>query len=192
MGRRERKIEKRKQIFMSSILVFLMIASGFAVMVGNTNSQLKYNGYRFRVQNNQYVTEIDGETIPFYSLPSEVEGINLSSTITNKLREAYLVMLSFKPEQSTSLQVIEVARFDLSQYLGKTVYNGVLEESQDYDLPVLTCENATVQTPIIILNESSNPGFIEEDNCIYLNANGYEFLWLRDRLLYSYHGVIED
>ena len=75
---------------------------------------------------------------------------------------------------------------------GKVVYSGVLKSSLEYDLPILTCTNATLKTPVIIFNMSDNTSIVEIDNCIYLNARGREFLRLRDRLLYSYYGVIED
>ncbi|MBW2990386.1 hypothetical protein KY348_01635 [Candidatus Woesearchaeota archaeon] len=195
MGRRERKVEKRKQILMASILVFLMVASGFGVIVGSRTSEMKYGKYKFQIINNKYVTEINGNDMPFYFLPSQVDYINLSSTITNKLKEAFLIMLTFNPDDKNNIQFIEVTRFDLSTYFGKVVYNGVFFESDEYELPVLTCANATIKTPVIIFNTTeiiNTPSIVEENNCIYLNARGTDFLRLRDRMLYSYHGVIQD
>nr|MCK4929786.1 hypothetical protein [Nanoarchaeota archaeon] len=192
MGRRERRIDKRKQFWMAAILVFLMVASGFGVIVGSRTSEMKYGKFKFFIQDNRYWTKINDNEMPFYFLPQQVEYINLSSIITNKLREAYLVMITFNPEEETNLQVIEITRFDLSQLLGKVVYNGVLASSLEYDLPILNCANATLKTPVIIFNMSDNTSIVEIDNCIYLNARGREFLRLRDRLLYSYYGVIED
>jgi hypothetical protein len=101
-------------------------------------------------------------------------------------------MITFNPEESANLQAMEVTRFDLSQSLGKVVYTGVLQISPEYDLPILTCANSTLKTPVIVLNVSDSTSIVEENNCIYLNARGTEFLRLRDRLLYSYYGVIED
>ena len=192
MGRRERRIEKRKQLWMAILLVFLMVASGFGVIIGNRASEMRYGKYKFQIKDNHYVTKINDNEIPFYFLPSQVNYINVSSIITNKLKEAFLVMITFDPEEETNLQVIEVARFDLSQLLGKVVYNGVLTSSLEYDLPILTCANATLKTPVIIFNMSDITSIVDIDNCIYLNARGTEFLRLRDRLLYSYYGVIGD
>jgi len=192
MGRRERKLEKRKQIWMAAILVFLMVASGFGVIIGSRASEMRYGDYKFQTVDNRYVTNINGQEIPFYFLPSQIENLNLSSAVTNKLREAFFMMISFNPEDTANLQVIEVARFDLSIHLGKMVYNGVLKEAIDYELPIITCENATLQTPVIVFNVSDKTSIDDVDNCIYLNARGTDFLALRDRLLYSYYGVIED
>jgi len=104
-------------------------------------------------------------------------------------------MITFNPKDYANLQVIDVARFDLSRFLGRSVYNGVLNTSEEYDLPVITCANATLKTPVIIFNVSdraTSPSIIDVNNCIYLNARGGDFLRLRDRLLYSYYGVIQD
>jgi len=192
MGKHERKREKRNQIIMSVVLVFLMVTSIFGIMIGNSTSNLKYGDYKFKEDNNHYITKINDKEMFFYTLPSQAEYINLSSNISNKIKESYLVMISFNPNDQVSLQTIELARFDFAQFMDKPVFNGILEESVDYSLPILTCANATQQTPMIIFNVSDNFGFIEKDNCIYLNGRGMDFLRLRDRLLYSVHNVIQD
>lgn len=200
MGRRERRREKRKKfwmnIFLAAMFVFIVVGmtlGGLGTFGGN--DRMKYGDFKFQIIDNRYVTEINEQPMPFYFLPSQVDYINVSSIVTNKLREAYLVMMTFNPKDKDSIQVMEVVRFDFSRYLGKVVYNGILEGSPEYDLPLLTCANATLQTPVIILNTtalSSTASVVESGNCIYLNARGTEFLRLRDRILYSYHGVIED
>jgi len=192
MGRRERKVEKRKQVWMAAILVFLMVASGFGVIIGNQSNEMKYGDFKFSIKDNRYVTEVEERELFFYNLPQQLEFINLSSTTTNKLKESYMIYMTFNPEEDPSLPYIELSRFELSQVLGKSMVNGVLVESEDYALPVLTCASATMQTPMIIFNISSETSIIDIDNCIYFNARGPEFIQLKDRLVYSYFGVIQD
>jgi len=202
MGRFERKKEKRKKfwtnIFLAAMFVFVVVGMSLGGVIGGFGGggpDLKYGDYKFYIKegdNNHYWTKIEGSEMPFYFLPSQVEDINMSSIIKNRLKESYLVMITFNPKDTTNLQAMEITRFDLSQFLGKVVYNGVLESSLEYDIPVITCENATAQTPVIVLNMSDNTSIQEVDNCIYLYGRGREFLRLRDRLLYSYHGVIKD
>jgi len=193
MGRHERASDKKKQILISVILAAIMVFSAFGVMLGTVSNEMRYGKYKFAVQNNVYVTKINGQEMVFYYLPKQIEGINLSSVVTNKIKEAYMVMITFNPYETSNLQVMELVRYDLSQMLGKVVYNGVLNASSQYlDFPVLNCANATLQTPVIVLNKSDNISIIDVDNCIYLNARGEEFKIVRDRLLYSYYGVIQD
>lgn len=197
MGRRERRKEKKKRFWTNIVLavmfVFIVVGMTLGGLGGNFGSNsMKYGKYKFMQEGNHYITKIEGVPTAFYFHPNQVDKINVSSIIPNKLKEAYLVMLTFDPEEKNSIQAIELVRFDLSQLLGKVVYNGVLKESLDYDLPIITCANATLQTPVIIFNVSDTPSIVEQDNCIYLNAKGKNFLSLRDRLLYSYYGVIQD
>jgi hypothetical protein len=193
MGRRERKGNKAKQIIMGVVIALLMILSTFGIIIGNQTNDMRYNGYKFEYNGNQVFTKINGKEMVFYSLPSQSDFINVSSTIPNKIRESYMVMLTFNPADQVNIQLIEVVRFDLSQYLDKAILNGVLNASASYpDLTIITCANATLQTPVIIMNMSDTAGIVEADNCIYINARGTEFLRMRDRLLYSYFGVIKD
>ena len=193
MGRRDRKKEQRKQLILSIVLVSLMVLSVFGIIIGSQTSDLRYGKQKFEYMNNYYVTKINNQQMHFYFLPVQVEYINVSSDIINKLKESYLIMIAFNPEEKANLQVIELVRFDLSNQLNKALYQGVLTPDEDYEsLPLLSCSNATINTPLIIMNVSDDLSITQQDNCIYLNARGTDFLRLRDRLLYSYYGVIKD
>jgi len=194
MGKRERESDKKKQVIVSVALSLLMILSVFGVMIGSFgNNEMRYGKFKFEVQNNQYVTKINNQEMAFYFLPIQTDYINLSSSVTNKLKESYMIMTTFDPSDALNIQIMEVVRFDLAQTLGKVVVPGVLNQSADYaEVPIVTCANATLQTPVIVLTMSDNTSIEEVDNCIYFKARGTEFLRLRDRLLYSYYGVIQD
>ncbi len=193
MGKRERDSDKKKQIIVSVVLALLMVLSALGVMIGSFSNDMRYGKYKFQINGNQYITKINGKETVFYSLPSQTDFINLSSSVTNKIKESYLVMLTFNPSETANLPVIELVRFDFSQMLGKVVISGVLNASESYkEFPIITCTNATLQTPVMVFNISDNTSIVEDVNCIYLNARGTELLRLRDRILYSYYGVIKD
>ncbi|HJX05835.1 MAG TPA: hypothetical protein VJ461_03930, partial [Candidatus Nanoarchaeia archaeon] len=121
MGRRERKSEKTKQVLIGVALAFLMIASGFGVFLGTQSNEMKYGKYRFEYNtyypNERLVLRLDKNTeLPFYYLPQEVEFINLSSVVTNKVKEAVFVITSFDP-QGRSLQEIALVNYYFSTYL---------------------------------------------------------------------------
>lgn len=193
MGRHERKSDKAKQIVMGVVIALIMVLSTFGIIIGNQTNSMRYNDYKFEYHGNQYVTKINGKQMLFYSLPTQSDFINVSSIVSNKIKEAYILMLTFNPGDTANIQIIEQVRFDLSQDLNKVVLNGVLNISDEYPaLPRITCANATLKTPVIIMNMSDTTGIVDVDNCIYINARGTEFLRMRDRLLYSYYGVIKD
>lgn len=193
MSRWDRKKEKSKQIWMSILIAALMVFSVFGVIIGTQSNELRYGKFKFKQDNKQYLLTIDDKEMPFYTLPYESEYINVSDIIVNKLKEAYFISLTFNPNKDVdNLPLIELSRFDFAQYLsGKVVVSGVLESSEEYsNLPLINCSNATLQTPVVVFNISDRTSVVEVDNCIFLNARGTEFIRLRDRLLYAYHGVI--
>jgi hypothetical protein len=195
MGRKERKQDKAKQVWMSVLIAFLMIFSVFGVIIGSQDNSMKYGKFKFSQAQNGYVTKINGKDVPFYSLPSQSSFINVSSDVKNLLNGSYFIVVSFDPlAAKESLSAVEVARFDFSQYFeGKLVYNAVTNNTGEYsEQPVITCANATAQTPVIYFNFSDTPGIINVDNCIFINAKGSDVLVMRDRLLFSYFGVILD
>ena len=192
MGKHERKNDKRKQIILSIVLSAVMIFSVFGVMIGSfTNNEMSYYGHKFEIKGNKYVTKINGNEIEFDYLPQMTESINLSNDTATKIKSSYVLMITFDPSQESNLPVMELVRFDLEQKLDKIVLSGVMSSSEQYqNFSIITCENATQQSPVIILNMSDNTSITDAGNCIYLNGRGSEFLRLRDRVLYSYYGVI--
>ncbi len=195
MGKRERKTERSKQIWISLLIAFLMVFSVFGVIIGSQDNSMKYGKFKFTQSQNGFVTKINGTEVPFYTLPSQVGFINVSPDITAMLRNSYFVVVSFDPAAAKeSLAAVEIARFDFSQYFyGKLVYNGVTNNTGEYsEQPVITCANATAETPVIYFNFSDTPSIVRVDDCIFINAKGSDVLALRDRLLYSYLGVIQD
>jgi hypothetical protein len=194
MGKREEKKEKRRQIWMSIILSVVMITSVFGVLLGSQSNELRYNKHKFTVvDNTHYSTKIDGKQIAFYSLPPETAQINVSSVTVNKIKEAYFVAVTFDPNvEKQSLAMIELSRFDFATaFTGKTVVSGVTNSSSEYSgLPIMSCANATLKTPVIYFNISNVAGIADIDNCIYINGRGNEIIRMRDRMLYAYYGVI--
>jgi len=201
MGRRERDQDKKKQILMSIVISALMIFSVFGIFLGTQDSELSYGKYNFKYNevypNERYVLKINKQEIPFYFMPQETEFINLSSSTTNKIKEAVFITTAFQPN-STSLAEIALANFHFISYLkgndgaNKIITQAVLTQSPDYALPVASCANATLQTPVIVFNLSDAPSIVDDNNCIYFNGRGIEYLRLRDRLVYSYYGIIQD
>jgi hypothetical protein len=117
--------------------------------------------------------------------------------VTNKIKEAVFITTAFNPN-STSLQEIALVNLHFSLYLkdsngvNKIINQAVLQESPNYQLPVVSCANATLQTPVIVFNLSDTPSIVDDNNCIYFNGRGKDYLGVRDRLVYSYYGVIQD
>jgi hypothetical protein len=190
---REKKREKRVRIVMSLFIAFIMVVSVFGIIIGSTTDEIRYGDYKFTFNGQAYVTKINGEEIPFYSLPNQYGYVNITPEVIGKLEDAFYITTAFDPNTANeSLPYIEQVRFDMDQYLpDRTFVGGVLARSEQYaSMPIVSCANATQVTPVVVFNVSDKPQVIDVDSCIYFNGRASDFLRLRDALLYEYYGVI--
>ena len=74
--------------------------------------------------------------------------------------------------------------------LNKNIQNGVLNQSSEYNLPIIDCQSATPETPVIILKNDNFTAVYENNNCIYIEANNFEYVKIRDKLSYYLFGFL--
>ncbi len=194
---KKNKEKKTGIILMAIFISLLMILSIFGIVLDNITSSdnFEYGKQKFTQTENGYSTKINNKQMSFYYFPSEIEHINISEDIINKLNNAQLVVFLFNPNAANEqLQYVDAARFDLEQQSNIPIYSGITESSELYPtLPVLSCENASVQTPFIILNISSSAGFAADEtnpDCIIMNARLKDIIILQERLIYGLYGII--
>ena len=192
---REQKEQTRtpKKIIYTVIIAGIMIFSviGFAATQSSKQSQ-KYNDLNFKLEGQKWATKIDGQKFSFYYLPYEVEYIRSDNIDT--LKNARMVYLTFDPNQKY-LQIIDLMRFELANdFSNINIYTvqSVTSTSGLYNLPTITCSNATQFTPVMEFRESNKTEVINQDNCIILKApSDQEFIKVKDLISYKILGVIE-
>jgi hypothetical protein len=193
MGRRERKKEKRTQLWMGIFVIFLMATSIFGIIVGsnsNGSQTYRYEGHAFYVnENNLYESKINDKTMEFYSLPDQLE--KTSDEIINKIKNSPSVKVTFDPTDTENLQYIEVARFGLSSYTDENFEYGITKASATYNFPIVTCEDATAESPVLIFEKTEEINLYMENNCIHVQGDLFEFLMHRDSIIYSYYGILK-
>jgi 6-pyruvoyl-tetrahydropterin synthase len=193
-----RKSKKKKEFYLSLIIVFLMVSSIFGIMLGGglggNNAKYEYNGLKFaRTSNNQFYTKINNQDVFFYFFPKELENINLSKEVIDKLRNSYEIDLS-SDFDSPAKQTIAQAQFvfeRLTQKLtNKYIVTGFLKPTP-YGHPVITCLNATTK-PVIVYQYSKDESNIEQKgNCIILKASApEEFIKYTERIIYALVGIM--
>ncbi len=203
---KEKKNNKKKWmvIIVAGIIVFSMVMSIFAVVLDNMDQAIpNYNKHSFVSTDNGYKTKINGAYMNFYNYPGDLENIPLSTDIASKLKKGQGIGIIFNPEEEIqdNLQYIDVVRYELQLEIDKPVYFGItknttqtdLSVATKYSLPVVECDSATAEFPLILINISMNTSFIISDtnpNCIIMNAKLRNILAAKDRLLYTYYGVM--
>lgn len=193
MARKEKK--QRSGTIFAFVIAFIMIFSvvGY-VGLERQNSQFKYNGIKFTQDTNSraWSTIINERQLTFDYFPSEVEYINLSSEIDSSL--------SNKPEVDTTSEINDTfsEEIALAQYNMALTMNSLniylrrgFAENSTFNLPIITCRDATPAVPVIYFKQSNETKVTLENSCIIAEArNSIEILRIKDRLLYSMLGII--
>lgn len=199
MMRKDRYEQKKKRtgIVITVIMAFLMIASIFTIVIDNQSQGIpNYNGHKFVGTDYGYKTKINGQYMDFYYHPSDLERISMSPDIIRLINSSTGIAFVFNPEDNVSdnLQYVDIVRYDLSSQIDKLVYFGMTQESDKYQFTIVDCANATKEFPFVVMNYSVDTGFhVSQDNpyCIIMNAKFMELLAAKDRLVYSYYGIME-
>lgn len=203
MKRRD-KVEKRNRIIIGVVLSLFMLSSLGSVVLyyGNSDSdtnkftlELSNGKYQFvrkqdSVGNLYYEVTSDNKAFNVFYVPEQLSALNVSQDTINQIKNFYYFYLTFDPEEP-DLTYVDYLRFDLRNNIPQTRYfqDAVTKSSDIYNLPIITCQNATSQTPVIILKQGNSTNITSTNNCINLEFAQYQLLHVRDLLVYLMHGI---
>lgn len=203
MSKRE-KIEKRNRIIIGVVLSLFMLSSLLGFLGNNSNSDNNTNKFTLELSNGKYqyvrkqdsignlYYEVSSDNVMFnvFYVPDQLNTIDIDQNIVNKIKDSYFFYLTFDPEE-TDLTYVDYLRFDLRNNIPQTKYfqDAVLKPSDIYSLPIITCENATLQTPVIMIKQGNSTNITMTNNCINLEFAQYHVLQIRDMLVYLMHGI---
>jgi hypothetical protein len=193
MGKRPRI---RKEVLWSLIIVFIMVFSAFGVIFygfATPGTKLQYGVYKFTLTDQGFVTTVNGKKYVFDHYPADIENVNLSAGVVEKMKGTRMVYLTYDPNQS-AVGDIAASQFKLQSELQTIgIYSATaLTAPNEYELPVVTCQNATPFVPVVDFRESNRTAVDLEGNCIVFDAvYGEDFSRLKDRLLYALLGVMK-
>ena len=86
----------------------------------------------------------------------------------------------------------DLTRYELSTYSSKPIVGATTLPVEGVTLPVLTCVNATMGTPVVTLSQGNETSIDVEGNCVYITSTVGDFAIIRDRLLYTLLGVLTE
>jgi hypothetical protein len=79
----------------------------------------------------------------------------------------------------------------LQEQLNIYVTSGVLNKTEEYNFPVINCENATEEMPVLKFIFSNETRVYSDGNCVIAEAQSeQEMLAISDRIRYGLFGVI--
>ena len=194
------KKEPKKGLFSKEkifplIIIVVMTSSVIGFMWGrdNTSESIKYKDFNFLRKNRQWITKINNNELIFDYFPSEVENIYVSNEIKQKLRNTIEIDIT-SSFNSTYAEDIATAQYSLEQNLGKFnmyIRKGFTSDNT-YNMPVITCNDSTDIVPVIYFKDSNRTKVFLEENCIIVEGSSeLDFIKIKDRLFYSFLGIIE-
>ncbi len=189
------KIEKKT--LMGLFIAFIMIFSVFGVLFYGFNQQTEervqdYKGQKF-VYRKDFVTEIDGEKAHFVIFPAELENIKLDDKSKQLLKEyAFTVTYDPQSELASDMATAQYKLFEERLKPFKKYVQRALTDSQSTGLAEITCQNATSQNPVIMLEYGNETTITSEGDCIIAKGDSTMGIYeVSDRLVYQMLGVMQ-
>jgi hypothetical protein len=189
-------MRKEKKSKWGAVLVFfiafIMISSIVGFIYSGNEGQFKYNGIKFIQVYNQWRTTINHKQLTFDYFPSDVEQIELTSDITTALLNKPEIDITSELNDTFS-EEIALANYNMALTLNNmNIYlRSGFTTNNTFNMPILTCKDATSAVPIIYFKQSNQTKITLENNCVIAEAkNNIDILRIKDRLLYSMLGII--
>ena len=191
----KQKTEKRKWglIF---FIVLIMIGTSFSFVFfgfSGVEEKVKYNGITFAKFPDRWETKINGRQAAFSFLPGEVESISVLDDSFRALQNKFEIDATYDLN-STYKESIALAQHQMGLTL--SAYDIYLRKgftaNNTYNLPIITCNNATQNVPVVYFRQGNSTSIHSENNCIIAEAStNADFIKVKDRLLYGIMGVMK-
>ena len=193
---RKDKSQRNKKI-MVYFMAFVMVGSVFGVIFfggGTFQNKYEYNDLEFVQQRDLWITKLNNKEAAFNYLPYDVANINLSNDIKSRLTN--LIEIDVTSEFNNSFKehialaehqmALTLSSFDIYVRRGFTTKN-------EFGLPVITCQDSTQNVPVIYFIEGNETRVYLKNDCIISESkNGFDFLRIKDRILYQILGIINE
>ena len=190
---KEKKEKKKWGLIL--FIVFIMIGTTFSFVFFGFQPQsevVKYNGIKFVKYPDRWEAKINGQYAAFSFLPKEVESIS-AEDFSPGLQGKYEIDATYDIN-STHAQSIALAQHQMGLTLSQ--YNIFLRKgftsNNTFNLPVITCNNATPNVPVVYFKYGNATRIHLENNCVIVSAEANaDFIKSKDRILYGILGVMK-
>lgn len=123
---------------------------------------------------------------------SPVENIEVDDNIITRMSNTLEIDSTYDINDSFA-KAIALSQHELSEvlsYMNIYLRMGMIDENE-YDVPIITCEDSTQQIPVIYFKKSNQTKISLQDDCVIAEARTeIDFIRIKDRLLYGLLGII--
>lgn len=190
----KKKDEKKKtKIIMSVFIVFIMVTSVIGFMFGQYSTQkLKFGEYTFVRTDQGFSLVINKQEVVFDYFPTEANSTDFDPRIDDRIKSTKMLYATINANSSHQAALGKVA-YDLATTLDDfgVFVRPAFTEQTTYDVPIITCANATQFVPVLYFKDSNQTKAYIDSNCIILEGDSdVDFLRLKDRILYGFFGIL--
>ena len=191
---KEKKQKKRWGLIL--FIVFIMIGTSVSFVFfgfSPATERVKYNGFSFVNNGNIWIAKINGREAAFSFLPSEVESVSAFEDFSKRLQGKFEIDVTYDLN-STYKESIALAHHQMGLTLA--AYSIFVRKgftaNNTFNLPIITCDNATINVPVVYFKHGNATNINIENNCIIAEASANaDFIMVKDRLLYGMLGVMK-
>lgn len=185
---------EKKRWGLIAFIVFIMIGTSVSFVFFGFSPQNEvenHNGIKFTRVQDRWEAKINGRNAAFSFLPGEVENIFALDDSFKRLQGKFEIDATYDLN-STYKEAIALAQHQMGLTLAN--YNIFVRKgfttNNSFNLPVIACNDSTLNVPVIYFRHGNATNIHTEDNCIIAEAgSNVEFIKVKDRLLYGVLGV---
>ena len=193
MKRKKKKINY--SLIMAIFIAVVMMTSimGYMWQGGDGGETVKMGDYTFSRVSSYWQVKYEGQFLKFSYLPDTLLDINVTDVAIEKMLATKMVYTTSDVNDvyaESIAQTIFELRKELGENLMVFLVNGFTENTT-YNLPIITCDNATQFVPVMLLKEGDSSRIYLDGECIVFEAKEtYQFIRLKDKLLYKMYGIL--
>ena len=167
----------KKQIIIIFIVLILGLGAYYLYNSNNRENVFKYNGYDIyqtapTVYNIKFFlkNDINPHYISIRYDPRDLDYIKVEPDLKQRLlRDEVYITLSPELTSESVIGVAEIAKIVGNQFLFNTLVKTALTYKKD-DISVITCDNVTVKTSVMMLQLAEKTGVYEDSDCIIVEG----------------------
>ena len=167
----------KKQIIIIFIVLILGLGAYYLYNSNNRENVFKYNGYDIyqtapTVYNIKFFlkNDINPHYISIRYDPRDLDYIKVEPDLKQRLlRDEVYITLSPELTSESVIGVAEIAKIVGNQFLFNTPVKTALTYKKE-DISVITCDNVTVKTSVMMLQLAEKTGVYEDSDCIIVEG----------------------
>jgi len=191
--------DKTKRYMSIFLIIFLVSSIGGVMLYAPEDTSTftlssEYGKFKFTQRTDAQgipyfdVSTKDRQFITYYA-PGSLY-LNIPVEVKAMIKDKSYFYFTFNPNEE-DLSVYDYLRYDLRNNIptSKFFIDSVTEQNPSYLLPLVTCNNATMDSPVIHFMQTNTTSITLDGQCINIKFEKYNALMVRDELIYLFNGI---